>query len=102
MRRKSNVDDGGLGLNNIVGKVKKKAEFTFSQQTDNSLFIAWEQLYVLSCITTVLIYPYFSVFELPGEITPALGILIFSELVCLINIVLNMFKQELDETGHSK
>ena len=56
----------------------------------------------MACIHTTVVYPYYTVFEFPGINSSVFWWIMISEFVCLINIILNFFKQELDEQGQSK
>ena len=51
---------------------------------------------------SAIAYPYFMVNEFPSTDQPGTIILIMSESIFFIDIVLNFFKQDLDEEGKSK
>jgi hypothetical protein len=51
---------------------------------------------------SAIAYPYFMVNDFPSIDDPETIILIMSETIFLIDIILNFFKQDLDEEGKSK
>lgn len=51
---------------------------------------------------SAIAYPYFMVNEFPSVDQPGTIILMISESIFFIDIVLNFFKQDLDEEGKSK
>lgn len=58
--------------------------------------------YLLACIFTTLVYPYYTVFEFPHYYSSTFWLILVAELICLIDILFNFFKQQLDEQGQPK
>ena len=47
-------------------------------------------------------YPYFTVNGLPIVNSPGFYLIILTELICLLDIIINFFLQEVDESGNTK
>ena len=61
----------------------------------------WNIINIIACIFTTIMYPYYSVNHLP---TPdlnnvSLWVLLVFEFICLSDMVIKFFLQELDEEG---
>ena len=84
----------------IIDRNMQAAQYTFSQ--DTAVFQAWHVFIIINCLYTSCIYPYYNMASFPDVDTPSFWILAVSELFFGIEIILNFFKQEIDEEGKSK
>ena len=84
----------------ILSQMKLKTRYTFNPTSN--IYTCWQIVYLMACVYTTVVYPYYSVFEFPNYETAIFWRIMVSELACFIDIVLNFFKQNLDEQGQSK
>lgn len=114
------IEEGDKEINQMarmtISKTKRTSQTAKNIKTENTLrakytidrtgvfFQVWNIINILACLFTTIMYPYYTVNELPEfEVyNTQLWLLIGFESICLVNIVINFFLQELDEDGGSK
>lgn len=80
--------------------LKKKPKYTIDQTTRH--YYVWHFIIVLNCLFTTVIYPHYTMNGFPNYQQTEFWVLVGSECIFATNIILNFFKQGIDEEGKSK
>ena len=82
-------------ISKIISSKRFKTRYTFVPK--GNLYYMWQLIYLIACIFTTVVYPYYTVFDFPSFRYSTFWWITVMELVCLVQIVMSFFKQELDE-----